>query len=220
MKKYLLLFTIFIFLTQNVLPLKNPYWDIPGQSQIPAKIMELQSSANDTSIMILSRELGIYYSDFKTDSSLYYFNRSLSLARKLGQGIWQAEVLTRESLTLSTLGYFPEALTNLIKAQNILTGSINDKKIIGLSRLAPDGNPEIAKKTILCMNLNMRGILYVIMGDIRNAKRYYNEALKNAKELNDTELLAWISLNLAEVYNDNKNLDSAIYFNNQSGPIY
>lgn len=74
-----------------------------------------------------------------------------------------------------------------------------------------------------CHNKNMLGVIYSNMantyeglGDLKNAKKYCTESISLFKELNDTGRFAMCYMNLGVIYGSEGNMDSAMYWYNQS----
>jgi signal transduction histidine kinase len=212
MKKIYVLLPMLLWISVGLASM-NPYWDIPSQSQVAILRETFATIENDTIKMYISRDLGFYYEERDYDSSLYFFKRTQELAIKLNQNIWEAEALAHIGFSLSPLGFFPDALKAQLGAQSILTEGKKDQNTIGLSRLAINGDYQRARKTIECMSVNYMGIMYVIMDDNREAFRYYREAEKLAKELQDPSLLSWVYMNLGEAFGNVKMNDSSLYYN-------
>jgi len=67
-------------------------------------------------------------------------------------------------------------------------------------------------KNLMAAILNNFGEIYFEKGDLTKAKRYYNESIPFAIDINDFQVLSMDLLGLAKIYKSSKHLDSAAHY--------
>ena len=72
---------------------QNPYWEPWNKEQADSLRLIWSKTNNDTIRMGVARSLGYYYSEGKTDSSLYFHLEQVALARQLKSKLWEADGL-------------------------------------------------------------------------------------------------------------------------------
>src|SRR5215218_5650498 len=80
----------------------------------------IQHAANDTILMDAYFKLGSFYDDVNLDSSVYYANKGVVIARKLRLRMHEAESFMNSSFPLAKMGNYPRALNELNQALQIL----------------------------------------------------------------------------------------------------
>ena len=60
--------------------------------------------------MASCRDLALYFLDVNVDSSKYYSNRDLQLARKLKLRLWEADALDLNAIALNRSGDYSKSL--------------------------------------------------------------------------------------------------------------
>src|SRR5437773_4114384 len=127
---------------------QNPYWQEPNRVQADSFRVIFQKTSNDSLRMYCCRELGLYYQEINSDSSLYFYEQQLVFAQKLELKIWEAEALNRIGYVSSLLGNYPKSLIVLLNAKEIADDKETEKNIWHVSLFSKDNNPEISRLTL------------------------------------------------------------------------
>ncbi len=155
----------------------------------------LQSSAQDSSRVLLLSQISGEYSRFKYDTALLLAEEGVSLARKIHFVRGEARCLSGMSFVLSSLGNTAKALQLSLEALQ-KAESIYDQKII-ISALLTIGSA------------------YAVAGDHKKSLEYRLRARELSSGMHDDNRLAIVYLDLGADY-EYVNPDSAIYFTNLS----
>lgn len=141
-----------------------------------------------------------YFRYLNNDSSLYYANRGLNLAKKKHNRLWQTSALSNSGYALAEMGNLAKALTTQFE-------------VLELSK-----NIKIKWKTIEGETLNSIGNIYLEMGDTQKALQYYQKSLKWFINSATQQLLArqyWIfneKSNIGNTYEMLNMPDSALFY--------
>src|SRR5579863_4900425 len=106
----------------------------PEQNDVDSAQRAFKDNINDTARMAACHELAFYFADFKIDSSFYFSNQQLVLARKLGFKLWEADALDFSGYVLWRLGNYPEALQRFLKGIRIAEDPASEGAEWGLAR--------------------------------------------------------------------------------------
>jgi two-component system, NtrC family, sensor kinase len=168
----------------------------------------LTNAASDTSRMEIYKNLGWYYQHINRDSTIFYAGRSMQLARQLNQKLDEAEVLTQWGNAYQFSMNYPKSLESLAQALRITQDPESEKN----TRHLPNGyaTPQAYRLHLLGYNHHFMGVLYAATGNINKEISSYQEAIKLAVYINDTDLEAYSSMELGRVYIAQNKLDSAL----------
>jgi len=86
-------------------------------NQLDSMHTVLQHAANDTIRMDAYTKLGEYYDDVNLDSSLYYNEEGIAIARQLNLKLNEAEMLMNSCFPLAKMGNYPQSLKVLSQAE-------------------------------------------------------------------------------------------------------
>ncbi|HYK47426.1 MAG TPA: ATP-binding protein [Parafilimonas sp.] len=188
----------------------NPYWENPKLEEVSRMRVEFSNDLNDTTRMYLSKQLGLFYYEANTDSSLYYLENELLIAKKLNFELWQADALCAIGYVHSLMSNYSKALSSLLAALKIAEDKTSEKKIWRISYFAKDNNPESARLLVLASTHHNLGHLY---GWTRNKEKQlaeYSESLSIAEKIKDLALLSLVHMNLGNVYEHMGHSDTAL----------
>ena len=195
---------------------QNSYWQEPSQGQADSFRIVLQHTQNDTTRMYLSRGLGLYYQEVQRDSSLYFFQQQLLLAKQLKSKLWEAEAYQQIGLALTNLGNYPASLQAILTAQNIAEDPKSEKDIWDISVFSEDQNPHTARLNVLSNTYDRLGILFGFTKDTKKALLNFFEAREIAEGIHDKVLFSRISMVIGSVYIDLNQLDSAMIYESEA----
>src|SRR5215470_9115181 len=94
----------------------------------------LKTNLSDTARMAAYHELGFYLVGSKLDSSLYFFDQELILARKLRSKLWEADALDFTGFVLWRLLKYPGALQRFLTGIKIAEDPASEGANWGLAR--------------------------------------------------------------------------------------
>ncbi|HEX5668818.1 MAG TPA: hypothetical protein VFX73_08455, partial [Chitinophagaceae bacterium] len=192
---------------------QNPFYtpqEIPDRDSLENII---QNPANDLELIKAYRELGFALYESMRDSALYYYERSLELARKNKWRLREADALNSLGFGNYIRGNYPRALQLLLLARSIA----EDPKSESAEELGPNSiSPAKARLFILERNHNHLASVYGFAGDFRDFKSqeffHYKEAIKISEELDDKLFRSILYMNLGRHYSFTGDLDSLLYW--------
>jgi len=174
-----------------------------GFTQTPEAISNLQHqiaiAKDDTSRINQQAFLCLLYRLGNADSSLFYGEQALSTARKINYVKGEVLTLSFMSITLVQMGNLPKALETAFKAIEIA-------KANGLK------NYEGA--------LNAIGEVYIVLKDYPKALNYLREQNSLSKANSNIEPIGYGDKDMAIVFEQMNQLDSAIFYNQQAFKIF
>jgi len=194
----------------------DPYIESWTNQQADSLRMELNHTSNDTMRMRLSRSLGWHYEDSERDSSLYFHEQELALAKKLGLKLWEADAFDAAGWVSAQLKNYARSLEYFLEGIKILENKDCEKDIWYISLFSKDKDPEKARLTCLGFIYNDLSQLYRNTGNKSKELSTLYKGLEIGTDINNYTLLALITSNIAYNYYDNNQLDSALTFGRQS----
>jgi signal transduction histidine kinase len=87
-----------------------------------------------------------------------------------------------------------------------------DDSAVYYGERAHDLAKRLKDKNLMAAILNNFGEIYFEKGDLTKAKRYYNESIPFAIDINDFQVLSMDLLGLAKIYKSSKHFDSAAHY--------
>jgi len=195
---------------------QNSYWQEPNQEQADSFRVVLQHIQNDTTRMYLYRELGLYYQEVQRDSSLYFFQQQLLLAKQMKSKLWEAEAYQQIGLALTNLGNYPASLQAILSAVNIAENPESERNIWDLSALSEDQNPHTARLSILANIYDRLAILFGYTKDTKKELFNLFEARKIAESIHDKVLFSGISMVIGQAYINLNQLDTALIYESEA----
>ena len=96
-------------------------------SQLDSMYQVVRHAANDTIRMDAYTKLGMYYDDVNLDSSVYYGEKGIVIARQLHLKLNEAEMQMNISFPLAKMGNYPQALKVLTQALEIAGNPSNER---------------------------------------------------------------------------------------------
>src|ERR1700751_5857882 len=123
-KTCFLIFLPFIMEAQH-----NPYWENPSREEVNKMRIAFMNDPNDTTRMYVSKQLGLFYYELNTDSSLYYLENELLISQKLGLKLWQADAWCALGYVYSLMSNYSKALSSLFTTLDIAEDKSCEKNI-------------------------------------------------------------------------------------------
>ena len=143
------------------------------------------------------------------DSAVYYDNKSIALARRLGLKLNEAEALSDKGYALIALGKYPSSLESLSEAIKIAENPASEKYVLPFLKGQAAHKDRLYILGQIYLHL---GQLYGATGNMKLEKLNYFKVLGYAQSIQDTFLLSLAYINLGKSYTHLNQLDSALYF--------
>ncbi len=150
--------------------------------------------------MTIYRRFGFYYAESKRDSSFYFINLHLAIARKFGLKLWEADALDNTAYALWRLGNYPGALQRFLQGIKIAEDPASEKSTWGVERYTSDKNPRTARLIILAQLHYDLASLYEEAGYTAKEFTELSEGKKIATENNDKSALSQLYERLGSYY--------------------
>ncbi|HEY5463190.1 MAG TPA: ATP-binding protein [Hanamia sp.] len=195
---------------------QNPYWQEPNRKKADSLRTVLQHTQNDTMLMYISRQLGLYYKEKQRDSSLYFFQKQLLLAKQLQSKLWEAEAYQQIGLALTNLDNYPGSLQAILTAQKIAEDPKSEKNILNISAFSEDQNPHTTRLRILGDIYDRLGILFGFTKDTKKELLNFFEARTIAESIHDNAALSQVSMVIGSAYISLNQLDSALIYESEA----
>ena len=193
--KISLLCLIPIFSTAQI----DPTWGYITAQEANNLKRSVESEKNDTLKMAAFRSLGFYYQDIKRDSGLYFHEQQLALSKKLGMKLWQADAYSQAGYVLNGLGNIMKSYEYFSEAMKLAGDENNESDNWRPWTFSNSKNSHEARISILGMNYQMMGNLWVSLGELEKYKTSLQEALKLGESINNGKVIYVASRGLAFV---------------------
>jgi two-component system, NtrC family, sensor kinase len=214
--KQLLTLVFFVLTPVVAIAQQDPYVEPWSDIQFDSIQIVLNQTSNDTLRMRLSRSLGWRYQEKNRDSSLFFHEQELALARKLNLKLWEADALDQAGWVLAQLKNYPRSLQYFLDAIKIAENPDCEKNIWLPGLFAKDKNPSTARTTVLGFIYNDMSQLYRSIGNNEKELFWILQSLKIGRSINNYTMLTTVSGNLADQYLKTNQLDSAIFYAKQA----
>ena len=169
--------------------------------------LSLQFAKNDTARLVALSRLAGYYDDFSLDSSVYYSNKAIEIARQLNLKFEEAGLMTGSCWPLGKMGNYSLAFKLLNRALDIVNNPNSKNYIILQQRRL---SPYLSRMYALANIHSAFADLYSYAGMFDKSIISANEAIKIDESLKDTLGLANVYSTLSEVYFKMNKLDTAL----------
>jgi len=179
------------------------------QSYIDSLQHELKIAQNDTAKITVLIAISQYYGETKPDSSVYFAQQRLTIARKLDLPLDEVDALIYMGYGLVNLGNYPLALQYLVEALKIAEDPGSEKNI---RQLSANETPVKARLTALASVHLQLGNVYRATGNIERQLYHFKQCEKITTEIKDMSLLSFAHIQLGLTYISEGKLDSALYF--------
>ncbi|MBD0365009.1 MAG: two-component sensor histidine kinase [Flavisolibacter sp.] len=202
-----------IFYTLSILlPVSVILGQLPPVDSLQQELMRVQS---DTLKLLLLDNLAEAYNETKPDSSLFYAEKQLKLARKLNFKLNEVNALNQMGYALLNIGNYPRSLQTLLSGLTLAEDPKSEKNILSENYLHPDDFFE-RPVTAHLLRLNMlskvhhnMAILYSNASDYNKQLFHLLQARQLTEQTGNSSELVRINLLLGRVYLALNKLDSA-----------
>ena len=185
-------------------------------SLVDSLVHEASITKNDTIKLILFGKLSNEFTEINPDSSYYYSEKMLSLAKRFDLQLEEVQALAAMGYDLINMGNYPRSLQTLLSAISIAEDRKSEKNILPARFPATDEFTDrsipahMQRLTKLSNTLQYMGILYVNSGNNNKAFDYYQNAITLAKQSNNLLVLSTTYSTLGKTYSTLKHQDSAL----------
>jgi len=162
------------------------------------KLTISESNPDTNKIKSLVHLAGQYY-DVEQDSSLYFLNKALVLARELNKPKFKALVLMKLGSNFCFKGEYLKSLEYLDLAENIIG--------------------EFPDKLILAEIYSIKSIVFISINRFQMALQFANEALKIFTELEYNEKLSFVYTIFSNIYKELGDMQQSIAFTKKAHNI-
>ena len=177
----------------------DPTWGYVTVQQADSLKRSVQTEKNDTLKMAAYRSLGFYYQDIKRDSGLYFHEQQLMLSKKLGMKLWQADAYSQAGYVLNGLGNLMKSYEYFSEAMKLAGDKKNESDNWRPWTFSNSKNSYEARISILGMNYQMMGNVWVSLRELEKYKASLQEALKLGQSINNGKVIYLASTGLAFV---------------------
>ncbi|MEO8772372.1 MAG: ATP-binding protein, partial [Ferruginibacter sp.] len=198
----------------------DPNWGYITRQQADSLKTTFRIEKNDTLLMAAYRSLGFYYQENKLDSALYFHQLQLKLAKKLDIKMWMADgyqQIGSVELYLKNVSSGNEALAQAIK---IAENEKNENSNWHYWTFSNAQSLHAARISILGMTHNDLGNLYLLVGDIDQAKKAIAETIRFGESIHNGKLISIAYGNLTQLFTGDTSIlyaKRAIQFGNEAG---
>lgn len=196
--RHLLLFLPFVVRAQSRL------------SELDSLHRNIQLAKNDTIRMFAFADIGTYYDDVSIDSSIYYAEKAIALAKQMNLRLDEAMWYSNLIWPLCKMGNYPKALKSLNLALDLAGNPVNEKYV---SKLSAGQTARSYRLNVLCWVHHAFAGLYGYTGNFEKGIVAADEARTIAETLKDSLLLSFIFNEKGNAYLKLNKPDSALFYN-------
>ena len=154
------------------------------QKELDSLHTALSNSANDTIRMVILDNLNGYYAESNRDSAMFFTQKALSIARKLSQQLWVADVLLSKSYLEQKQANFSLSLKLCNEALAIIQDEKNEKNAYIPKEDEFASSPRKYRISKTLGIYHQLGNTWAGAGNKEKAIEYYKEEIRIADELN------------------------------------
>jgi len=207
MKRYFSYCIFFFFLSVSV---------VAQQAYIDSFKRKASITDNDTIQLILLRNVARSYSELNPDSSFFYAEKALKVARKLNLKLDEGSALREMGYSLLNRANFPGSLRILLASMAILENPKSEQRVLVgkfpgddelMYRAAP---PHKQRLSELAFAHQIMGVLYANSNNYQKALVHHEQARHHAEMSGNLPLQSIINMTMGRVYLLLKKVDSAL----------
>ncbi len=186
------------------------------QKKIDSLHQALIRADNDTTRMNVNDYLAFAFTEYNSDSALYYYSQAAVLADKLSLKIEELSELDMKAYILSTRRNYPASLATFLQAKKIAEDPASEKNILHTGK---NETPRKKRLSWLGWIYNDIGPLYQYTHDSVQEISGYQKAKSIAESIHNDDLLTYVYNSLANFYMRNGKLDSALFYEKKAEPL-
>jgi two-component system, NtrC family, sensor kinase len=177
------------FLSLSTMAQIDPTWGYVTKQQAHTLKKSIPSEKNDTIKLAAYRSLGFYYQEVKPDSSVYYHELQISLAKKLKMNLWLADGYSQMAYVLNINRNVSKTYAYHQEAMKIANDENNEKDVWRPWTFSNAKNGHEARIAVLAMNYMMMGNFWGSMNDKEKQTASRIEGLKLGKSINNGKIM-------------------------------
>ena len=177
---------------------------------------KLDITTSDTARLVLTRNLGRSYSELNPDSSFFYAEKALSIARQLDFKLDEGSALREMGYSLLNRGNYPRSLQTLLSSLAILENPNSEQKVL-VGKFEDDDElmyrtaaPHKQRLSELAFTHQIMGVLYANRNNYEKALIHHQHARQNAELSGNIPLQSIINMTMSRAYLNLKQTDSAL----------
>ena len=176
----------------------------------------LSNATTDSARFDLMNQLSIHYLEDKRDSSVYYLDKVLELAKKNNYTLDVASTLDSKGYVLMHSGKLPQSLKCFFEAVKIAKNPDNENK--SFYKKSKEG----AKKYRLKILASIHHDWGHLMGNINLDEQifHYKQTEKISSEIKDTNMLGFVNMNLGAVNIKLRKYDTAMIMEQTAEKVF
>ncbi|CAN5469772.1 hypothetical protein BH11BAC1_BH11BAC1_10770 [soil metagenome] len=213
-------FLLLMLMPSFIMAQDDPTWGFVNRQQADSLRLLVLNTPNDTLKMSAYRFLGFYYQEVKQDSSLYFHEQQLALAKKLNIKLWQADACSQMGYVLDGLSNYPKSFESFSEGIKIAEDPKNESSNWQVSKFSNAENFHNARLGILAMLHHDMGNLYGDVGEPEKQKSSYLEAIKIGESIHNGKILSLSYASVANFYSPDSAIilyNKALYYSNVCG---
>jgi signal transduction histidine kinase len=186
------------------------------QAYIDSFRIKVNSTSNDTIQLILLRNIARSYSELNPDSSFFYAEKALKVARKLDLKLDEAGAIREMGYALLNRANYPRSLQTLLSSMAILENPKSEQRVLVgkfsgddelMYRNAPPNKQRLSE---LAFVHQIMGVLYANSNNYEKALIHHKHAKRNAEMSGNFYLQSIINMATGRIYLNLKKTDSAL----------
>jgi len=180
--------------------------------------LALNSATNDSVKMVALFNLADYYTLNIPDSSKFFADKGIGIAKKIHQPLWVAHFLTEnQSYLAMESGNILVSFKLATEALKITKEEKNEKDVY-IPKDYEFTSPHQFRLSLLGYTLHQLGNIYGTEGDLKKAISYYHDEIEIFKSLKSKKAMGLVqsSMALGFTYSKLNELDSAILYDNKA----
>lgn len=179
------------------------------QKKLDSLHTALESASDDMVKMATLFNLGVYYAESNRDSSMFFVEASMALAKKMNQPLWVAISLTYKYYLVQQQGNLSLGFKLCNEALAIIQ---NDKNVYIPKELEFASEPKKYRISMIMGVYHELGNIYSRAGNKEKAIEYYKKEIQISEELNSKGGRIESNMNIGSVYASMGKLDSAFIY--------
>jgi len=207
MKKRFSHFVVFFFISASA---------VAQQAYIDSFRRKVNLTNNDTTQLILLRNIARSYSELNPDSSFLYAEKALKIARKLNLKLDEGSALREMGYALLNRANYPRSLQTLLSSMAILEDPNSEQRVL-VGKFPGDdelmyriATPHKQRLSELAFAHQIMGVLYANSNNYEKALIHHEHARYNAEMSGNVPLQSIINMTMARAYLNLKKVDSAL----------
>jgi len=186
------------------------------QKELDSLHTALKNAANDTVKMVTLDNLAGYYAESNRDSAMFFTEKALVLAKKINQPLWIADILLVKSYLVQKQSNFTLSLKLCNEALAIVQDEKTEKNAYIQKEDEFASSPRKYRLSKIIYIYHHLGNTYSGAGNKEKAIEYYKEEIRVADELNSKGGRVTSNMNIARLYQEMDQLDTALIYSNRA----